>query len=195
MASPSDGDLTHEQQLDMLNEHARAVGMLCMYWSFLDRTISFVIERLLDQDEKTVACILTSANDTSQKCEMARRLAFLKADGPDWQEWRECMVGLLDHVQNDRAFVGPDMLQFDRRAKIGKSQSFQPAKLVHISERRSKPSEIGALWQHVCSVFIAMGLMSDIYRIGRKLGRVDELSQVYDFGFHCSRCCDSWVAG
>ena len=155
-----------------MKEHALALGMLCIYWASLDRALDLVLERYLDADEKTVACITTSASDVSARCEMLKRLAYLK--GPDG-EWRDCLVRLLNRVQGELAaernrYVHDDwdlsaegMIRIDRRAKVIKPQSRQPAQLVHVFKRVAPVALVEDLTQRIVDMMVALSLMSSIY--------------------------------
>lgn len=94
-------DLNDDDATRVISEHAEAVGLLCIYTATLDGTIVNFIEKLLESDDKTTACMVGSMPDMSQRAETAKRLAIHK--GPT-QSWKDCAVGLLNLAQNG---VGP----------------------------------------------------------------------------------------
>lgn len=80
--------ITPEEQLG----HFQAVGGLCYQWSLLDRSLAILIEYLSETQDKTIACLLSTSNDTSQRCEIASRLAILKVPNG---RWRDCLLNTL----------------------------------------------------------------------------------------------------
>ena len=78
-------------------EHAQAIGGLCYQWSILERALVLLIEFLSGLDDKSIACLLSTSRDTSQRCEIASRLAVLKIPhGP----WRDCLLNTMSVIQN-----------------------------------------------------------------------------------------------
>jgi hypothetical protein len=92
-SKPSKKVITSQDYLD----HAESIGGLCYQWSILDRTLELLIQYLSGLDEKTTACLLSTSRDTSQRCEIASRLAVLKVSNCPW---RDCLLNALSVIQN-----------------------------------------------------------------------------------------------
>lgn len=75
MSKPPDEDIIEQDYVG----HTSAIGELCRQWALLDRMLSLLIETMAGVEEKTLACLTSTSRDTSQRCEIATRLAILKA--------------------------------------------------------------------------------------------------------------------
>ena len=171
MTTPQD-DKTSE----LIGEHATAIGLLCIYSASLDQAICHLIERMLASDVKTVACLLEATPDISQRAGTAQRLAFSLSPTDDW---RDCIVGMMNLVSNGIAprrnrFVHDDwrvtteaIIRIDRRVKINKTQAFMPLAISHVSEREVDVASIHALIEKICDVMVHitfLGLALDRWR-------------------------------
>ena len=177
MSEPTESELS---EMKIMEEHGLAVGMLCMFWAQLDHTIVVLIERLLGLDEVTTACITSSARDTSHRCEIARRLVFLKAPNDDW---RDCLTGILNRVQNELAnkrnrYVHDDwtienaeLIQFERQVKILKPQSREALKLIHSTPRTASTLEINNLSGLVIEMLIHIIFLGQGFETWSKTGQ------------------------
>lgn len=160
---------------DVIDEHALALGKLCIWWSTMDRTLADVVGLYLGVDETLTSCALPA--ETSTRCEMIRRLAF--ATGPDG-EWRECMVRLVNRVQTEMAeqrnrYVHDDwsvsdagMVRIDRRAKIKRPQSRKPPELVIEVERVVPVEWVQDLTEQVVDMMVALTIMGQDLTVWRK---------------------------
>lgn len=176
MSEPTEID-RHTQ---IMMEHAEAVGSLCMFWAQLDLTLIVLIERLSELDEVTTACFTSTARDTSQRCEIARRLAFLKAPN---DVWRDCLIGILSRIQNDLAskrnryihddweIKNDELIQFERRVKIQKPQAKEALKLFHLTPRTARPGEINDLTSLVIELLVHVIFLGQDFVTWRKTGK------------------------
>jgi hypothetical protein len=179
-------DLQDQSEMAVVLQHAEAIGMLCIYMATLDHVITIFMERLLEIDETSAACVAASASDLSQRCEIVRRLVFLKAPSDDW---RECVTGLINVIQNEVAprrnrFVHDDwavreneMVRHDRRIKIQRPQSHQPAQLIHLTKNVAPVSEITEITGVVVNLMVHLTMLTIGYRAWRKTGTQPELPQ------------------
>lgn len=163
---------------EVINEHALALGHLCIYWATLDNVLASFLEFYLNIDEKTAACI--AAPDTSSRCEAIRRLAFVT--GPDG-EWRDCLIRILNRIQGELAeernrYIHDDwsvseagMVRIDRRPKIVRPQSRQPQQLVHKSEKVTPVEWVDDLTKRVTEIIVAMSFLTMDMTWWRRTGK------------------------
>jgi hypothetical protein len=128
-------DLTDED-FSVIEDHAQALGLLCIYWATLDNALFGLLAAYLNSDPVGLA---VRAPDVSTLCEQIRKLAHVS--GPDG-EWRECLIRILNMIQGELAetrnrYVHDDweisaegMTRIDRRPKLQKPQAFQQVQLI-----------------------------------------------------------------
>ena len=158
-----------------LLEHFQAVGGLCYQWALLDRTLTFLIEYLSETEEKTIACLLSTSHDTSQRCEIARRLAILKTpDGP----WRDCLLNTLSVVQNKMCdlrnrtvhdewnFDETQILRVTRAVKTPKNSN-QVRELIYEKITPVEIGEIDAFVEDVTKALLGIIIMASQFRSDR----------------------------
>lgn len=110
-----------------------------------------MIEALSGCDEKTLACLLSTSRDTSQRCEIANKLLILKVDAG---AWRDCACDTFRLIQNkfcerrnhyvhdEWEFFQDDILRTNRTVKIVKTQSRTPQTLSYYSSIVTQTKEI-----------------------------------------------------
>jgi hypothetical protein len=174
-------------ELAVIAEHANAVGVLCMYWSVLEVTVSDLIRELSSSDETTTAAMLSSARDIGQRCEVAKRLAYIKQPSKKWAEWTRHLIGILDLIQNvlapkrnryvhdDWGLLDGKMSQFDRRLKILKPQSRMADCVITVTPRTSLPYDIWHLGVTVMTCIATLREMSETLHLHRQSRRTPKL--------------------
>jgi hypothetical protein len=132
MKSALDPEALNLTALDVIQRHAFAIGALCMYTAVLDRSLKRLIEHLLDDSEEVVACITAGSDAVSQRCELVKRLCYLRSPN---KEWRECVVGIMNvlltgllplrnrAVHDDWDVTGDELLQYHRKVAFKSPQS------------------------------------------------------------------------
>lgn len=182
MNHPISEQMNTDQNLRVVTEHAKAVGMLCMYWSTLEYSMGLVIEKLLEADASSSAIMLSTSRDISQKCEIARRLVHHRVRDDARNEWRHYFIGVLDVVQNilspkrnryvhdDWNQVEDQIIQYNRTIKLYKPEARAEKQLLFCVETASKPEEIWKLTDNVIKTFVCLTLMSENLRISSKFG-------------------------
>ena len=152
--------------------HFQAVGGLCYQWSLLDRSLALLIEYLSEIDEKTIACLLSTSNDTSQRCEIAGRLAVLKIpNGP----WRDCLLNTLSIIQNkmcdlrnrtvhDEWSLGQTQILRVTRAVKTPKNSNQVRELIYEKITSVELGEIDKFVEDVTTTVLGLIIMSSQFR-------------------------------
>lgn len=121
---------------DIINEHALALGQLCIYWATLDQAI---LELISEFSGSKVLATAMAAPDTSSRCEQLRKLAY--TNGPDGP-WRESLITVINKTQGELAetrnrYIHDDwdlsksgMIRIDRRPKLNRPKARAPIQLT-----------------------------------------------------------------
>ena len=140
-----------KEQSDRIQQHLAAIGALCYNWSHLDNVIVLAIGYFSECDEETLACLLSTSKDTSQRCEIATKLLILRVgDGP----WRKCACETFRLIQNkfcdkrnrlvhdEWEFHEDDIVRTTRAVRIAKSQAYRGESLTYKALTLTQPKEI-----------------------------------------------------
>jgi len=151
---------------DVIEEHALALGLLCIYWASLDNALANLLNTYLGSDDVGAA---VTAPDTSTRCEQIRKLAHVT--GPDG-EWRDCLLRILRMIQKELAetrnryihdgwtISEAGMVRIDRRPKLQKPQARQPVQLVTESASVVPAEWVQLLTQRVIDTMVAIAFMA-----------------------------------
>ena len=160
----------------MLEEHALALGTLCIYWATLDSALAHLVATYLNSEPNGAAVV---APDISTRCEQIRKLSHVT--GPDG-EWRQCLVTLLNMIQGDLAearnrYIHDDwsisqagMVRIDRRPKLKRSQSRQPIQLITETSAVVPADWVYQLVNRTVDMVVAITFMGIDVRRWRKEG-------------------------
>lgn len=153
-------------------EHAQSIGGLCYQWSILESALVLLIEYLSGLDDKTTACLLSTSRDTSQRCEIASRLAILKVPhGP----WRTCLLNTLSVIQNKMCekrnrtvhdewqFSENQILRINRAVKMP-MDSEKVRQLVYETKTPVEVGEIEILIKEITIALLGITIMASQYR-------------------------------
>lgn len=162
---------------DVMEDHALALGTLCIYWATLDNALAHLLGSYLNSDEIASAVV---ASDISTRCEQIRKLAHVT--GPDG-EWRDCLVRILNMIQGEMAearnrYIHDDwsvseagMVRIDRRPKLKKRQSREPITLVTETASVVPSDWVYQLVSRVVDAMLAVTFMGIDVRRWRKDGQ------------------------
>lgn len=157
--------------------HTSAIGELCRQWALLDRMLSLLIETMAGVEEKTLACLTSTSRDTSQRCEIATRLAILKA--PDCP-WRDCLLDTLSVIQNKMCefrnrnvhdewhFEKSEILRISRAVKTLKN-SKKVRELIYETATPIKTDEIESFIHDIGVVMIGLAVMAPRFKGGKSV--------------------------
>ena len=157
-------DLRHQNY----QEHACAIGTICIQWALLDRTLDLLIEKIIGLDEPVTACLLSTSRDTSQKCEIAFRLSVQMV--PDCA-WRECLFETIKIIQNkfcqkrnrfvhdELEFSETAINQFSRRVSTTKLQAGESLKLIFETSTEVKTADLDLFIADVTLVIFGLAIM------------------------------------
>lgn len=84
-----------EKVTNLLHDHARSIGELCMSWAAMDNAIDDLLEPLLDCDRATIACLATSMEKTEARISTIKRLMVLSDISPDWRNWADMILNRI----------------------------------------------------------------------------------------------------
>jgi hypothetical protein len=161
---------------DVMEEHAIALGLLCIYWATLDNAVAELLNNYLNSAPIGAAVV---APDISTRCEQVRKLAHVS--GPSG-EWRECLLHILNMIQGEMAearnrYVHDDwniseagMVRIDRRPKLKKPQAREAVQLITQTETVVPSEWIYQLTNRVVDTMVAIAFMTIDIRRWRKEG-------------------------
>lgn len=170
MSKPPKEYLKRQDYLD----HTEAIGELCCQWAFMDRILVVFIQIMANVEEKTISCLLSTSRDTSQRCEIATRLAILKApNGP----WRDCLLNSLSVIQNKMCdirnrtvhdewhFYETEILRVNRSVKALKN-SKKVKELIYETTTPFDLKETKKFIEDIKIVMMGLGVMSSGFQGG-----------------------------
>lgn len=80
-----------------LNDHARAIGFLCIHWASLELELDGWISALIPLEPGPAGDCVRNAWDMRDKIGVAKNLAFVRAHDP---KWFDSVKTNLDHLDN-----------------------------------------------------------------------------------------------
>lgn len=166
-----------DAEWSIIDQHARAVGLLCIYMASLDSVVVRLIEHLSHADKNATACVVGSSPDISQRCEIAKRLAVLRAAGTSWER---CVTGILNlisealaprrnrYVHDEWYVVENVMVRNDRRPRVKKVKSFETPRLVSERPRVAALTDVHAVTSKAVDAMIHLTMLGLAYKSSRE---------------------------
>lgn len=153
---------------DVMMDHARSIGELCMSWAVLDRSIDDIFGPLIQHDKGVVACLATSMEKPDARIAVIKRL-FVHFDVEiEWRRWAESLFNrvvtelgpLRNRYVHDRWVLrNGEMETVDKRAKIRKVQSREPDKLVFDNSKVTTVDKVDRLRDYIDTVIVGLNFM------------------------------------
>lgn len=152
-----------QRLLDTHDQHAKALGALCMSYAGLDEAILRLYEPLLQCTEAQAVCVADEG--ISRRSAVVVKLLHLIDTPDDWLTW---VIGLLRRADGE---LGPlrnrlvhhsytisldATLRHDRRPRLKKPQSRQKPELIFDTEHPTSVAEIERVSECVSTVQIAL---------------------------------------
>lgn len=139
-----------------LEETARAIGYICMFWAQIDRTCGGLIERCLGIDHQQ-RDVLMSLGDTRSNLKTLEGLLFLRSFSDEWFNGVRTTIRRLDKSYSQRsryvhdAWQSHDGLVYTMRPdrKIERPQSRRP---LRINTHATTVISVDELWDHAYTV-------------------------------------------
>lgn len=144
-----------------------------MAWSVIDHYLDKLLERLVNAPADKISAITTSASDTSQRCEMIKRLIVIENPGTEWRDW---LIGLINRISGELAparnrFIHDSwhikdlkLIRIERRGKVGRPQSRTDITYSFDTQHVTDPKDVEKLLMKV-GLLIAMLAFAD-YDLG-----------------------------
>ena len=76
-----------KQADDLLAEHAKAVGLLCLEWAELEQAVDYLLQPLLGCSDSTLACITASVEKLSFRLAIVKKAVVAEHLSRDWIDW------------------------------------------------------------------------------------------------------------
>lgn len=127
----------------IFDAHCLALGRLCVSWSVVDRQLNDLLAAFTKASPAAVACITSSIDAVGSRCEMLRKLGYEDAVGDEWSTaFDKLMVRLSQDLAPQRnryvhdywSMTDGALRVLDRRARVGRGQSRESAKLTYDAE-------------------------------------------------------------
>lgn len=182
----SELNLAIEKNIATQQEHARAIGELCIAWAALDHAVDQMLEPLLNCGRDIVACISSSMDRTGPRLEIAKRLVVHLNLDDTWQGWltdifsriTEELGPLRNRYVHDRwRMKRGEMWRIDSRAQVKKPQANQPKQLFFDSGEVTPVTEVDRLRANIETVTYAIEIATFDLRNWRKTGQLRPLRQ------------------
>jgi hypothetical protein len=138
----------------MHDRHALQLGRLCISWSILDSYLDKIIAALIPASPDRVSAITTSASDTSQRCEMIKRLIVIENPGAAWRDWLIALINRVAaelsptrnrYIHDNWHIKDLKLIRTDRRGKVGRPQAREDVQFTYDIEHVTDPSDVEKL--------------------------------------------------
>jgi hypothetical protein len=162
-----------------LDDHAKAIGYLCMQFALLEITMEQLIAHLVPIPNGKVSLILANA-DIRGKQKMLRGLGHIHKPSTRWFEILDEQLRALDgyillrnRFIHDAWTTGPkfEPMRMERTTKIRRPQAHKPPELITNENIPVTADEIWSLVQKVTHSSVQIGFL----RAGLDLGEPDGL--------------------
>ena len=152
--------------IPQFEEHATAIGYICLYWAHLEQVLNATLELLIPMQDREVSRCLTSNVDFRDKIQIAITLGYKRKQRDDWFEYLQKHLNYIDgELRSERNrtihdtwdWSGPEMIRRQYATKLGKPQSRQP-QILTIEHPKTVPVE--ELWTLAYKIFDASSELS-----------------------------------
>jgi hypothetical protein len=166
---------------NLMLDHARAIGELCMSWAALDNAIDELLIPLLDCDRGTIASLVSSMEKTEARVNAIKRIMVHADLDLDWREWVNSLLGRImaelapmrhRYVHDRWQFRRGEVQRIEKRALIRKAQSRQPDKLFFDATNVTPVADVDRIRAYVDTVLFGLEIAQDDLEWWRKTGRL-----------------------
>jgi len=152
--------------IPQFEEHATAIGYICLYWAHLEQVLNAMLELLIPMHDRDVSRCLTSNIDFREKIQVAIGLGYMRKAREDWFDALQKQLNYIDNdlrpernrtIHDTWDWRGPEIIRRQYATKLSRPQARQPQVLtVEIA----KPVPIGELWGLAFKIFDASSELS-----------------------------------
>ncbi len=144
------GNVHHIPAID---EHARAIGYVCIYWAALEHGIDSLLQTITPLEPGKVSESITANADMCDKLQMLKALGFVRKPNDPWFLHIEQVINQIDNElrpERDRfihdAWVGlKPVKRHTRRTSLKRSQS----RTVELTTYEDVPVQPAEIWKFV----------------------------------------------
>lgn len=174
--------MTHEKTLHhpAIDEHARAIGYLCIYWAALEHGVDSMLRTLTPLESGQISDSITANADIRDKLRMLKAIGLIRKLSLSWFMRLEETINIIENklrVARNRyihdLWMGLDPVKRrTRRTSIKMPQSRQPPELSTYEDTTISASDIWSLVDDISEAQIMLKMLENSYR-----GQVDRQSQ------------------
>lgn len=146
-----------------LNEHATALGYICMWYALLEARINHLIQCQLNATDQTGAAIASATgNSILPRCKLVMQLALERRVSDEWHARLETVLRKVEQeiapernrlVHDDWIPLREEALQIDKRPKIKEGQ---------LSIKTERRRELAAMWKLVAHIQMAEKELAEV---------------------------------
>ena len=159
-------------QIEAIDEHARAIGYVCIYWAALEHGIDSLLQTITPLEPGRISDCITANADIRAKMQMVKALSFARKPTDGWFEHVEEVINRIDNnlrLQRNRfihdAWVGLEPIKRrTRRTSIKRSQARADPELTTYEDVPVTASEIWQFVQQISEAQVMLSLYQSHYR-------------------------------
>jgi len=145
------------RDIALINEHARAIGYVCILWAAMEARIDQFIEHLIPIAPGAVSDIVTANASLHEKLEMLKALAFARKRDADWSYAVEQLTNVIDgdlRPERNRLIhdswhnAANDIIRRTRKTKIKKPAANQRELIIFTDT----PMKVEAIWDFAAAI-------------------------------------------
>ena len=150
---------------NIMQDHARSIGELCMSWAALDYAIDRLFDPLLGCDKAVTASLTSSMEKMEARIAAIRRILVQEGISKAWSNWIDGLFRrILDEIApirnryvHDRWQMKRGELQkIDKRASSKKLQAFQSNQLIFDTTKAIPTKDVDRLREYIDTVLWAI---------------------------------------
>lgn len=147
-------------------EHAKAIGFICLYWAYLGEVLNATLELLIPMHDRGFSLCLTSNIDFREKIQIAIALGHKRKCS---NAWFENLLEQLNYIDNELRpernrmvhdnwdWAGPEIVRRQYATKLKRLQARQPHTLT-IEHVKAVP--INTIWELAYKIYDASAELS-----------------------------------
>jgi hypothetical protein len=158
---------------ETIDEHARAIGYLCIYWAALEHGMDRLLEILAPLEPGDISNSITSEIDGRTKLTLLRKVGFARQPSKGWYGSLEGLINRIDNIlrlERNRYIHGlwigrsPIIRRSRAHKAIKRPQSRQQRKLTAYDKKPIEPKDIWETVESISRAQIHLNALEASYR-------------------------------
>jgi hypothetical protein len=155
-----------------IEEHAKAIGYVCIYWAALEHGVDSMLQTLTPLEPGKVSNSITANADIREKLRMLMAIGLVRKPSEGWFGKLRSIINEIDdelrpernrHIHDLWMGFSP-VIRRTRKTSIKRPQSRQPFELTTYEEIPIEPAKIWALVNAISNAQVTLKLLESKFR-------------------------------